>query len=148
MKARISIIGATLATLFATSAFATAPADALSTMTVDSDAPIRATLLPTVSIDATQSTSATNPARMRVADTAPFEVTLLPTVHVKAPANPELAVTLLPTVYVTAASESASTLPEPVADVEDAARDVRAGEDETPWDARQPFGLRVHTMPR
>jgi hypothetical protein len=140
MKTRSLIVGATLATFFATSAFATAHADALTTMTVDDNAPIRATLLPTVSIDPTQ--------RMRVADTAPYEVTLLPTVHVKARANPELAVTLLPTVYVTAESGDASTLSEPVADVEDIARQIRAGDDESPREVKRPFGLRSHTMPR
>ena len=140
MKTRSLIIGATLATFFATSAFATAHADALTTMTVDDSAPIRATLLPTVSIDEAQ--------RMRVADTAPYEVTLLPTVHVKAAANPELAVTLLPTVYVTAESGDASTLSEPVADVEDIARQIQAGDDESPWEVKRPFGLRSHTMPR
>ena len=140
MKTRSLVIGATLATFFATSAFAMAHADALTTMTVDNNAPIRATLLPTVSVDATQ--------RMRVADTAPYEVTLLPTVHVKAPANPKLAVTWLPTVYVTAESEDASPLSEPVAKVEDSARKNPAGDDESPWEVTRPFGLRSHTMPR
>ena len=139
MKTRSLVIGATLATFFATSAFATAHADALTTMTVDDNAPIRATLLPTVSIDGAQ--------RMRVADTAPYEVTLLPTVHVKAAANPELAVTLLPTIYVTAESGDAS-LSEPVADVEDIARQIRAGDDESASEFKRPFGLRSHTMPR
>jgi hypothetical protein len=146
MKTRISVIGATLATLFATGAVATAHADAPSTMTVDSDAPVRATLLPTVSIDATQSTSATNPARMRVADTAPFEVTLLPTVHVKAPTNPELAVTLLPTVYVTAESNFVSA--EPVADVEGGTDDLRVDDIVSPSSLEKSFGLRTRTMPR
>lgn len=140
MKIRSLMIGATLATFFATSAFATAHAGALTTMTVDSTAPVRATLLPTVSIDAAQ--------RMRVADAAPYEVTLLPTVHVKAAANPELAVTRLPTVYVTAEIADASTLSEPIADVEDVAGQIRAGADESPWEVKQPFGLRAHTMPR
>ena len=140
MKTRTLVIGATLATFFATSAFATAHADALTTMTVDDSAPVRATLLPTVSIDAMQ--------RMRVADTAPYEITLLPTVHVKAAANPELAVTLLPTVYVTAQSGDAAMLSEPVADAEDIARQIRAGDDESPWEVKRPFGLRAHTMPR
>jgi hypothetical protein len=140
MKTRTLVIGTALATFFATSAFATARADALTMMTVDSTAPVRATLLPTVSIDAAQ--------RMRVADTAPYEVTLLPTVHVKAAANPEFAVTLLPTVYVTAEREDASTLSEPVADVGDIARQIRSGDDESPWEVKRPFGLRAHTMPR
>jgi len=140
MKTRSLVIGATLATFFATSAFATAHAGAVTTMTVDDNAPVRATLLPTVSIDETQ--------RMRVADTAPYEVTLLPTVHVKAAASPELAVTLLPTVYVTAESADASALSEPVADLEDSARQIQAGDDESPWEVNRPFGLRAHTMPR
>jgi len=140
MKTRTLVIGTALATFFATSAFATAHAGAVTTMTVDDNAPVRATLLPTVSIDETQ--------RMRVADTAPYEVTLLPTVHVKAAANPELAVTLLPTVYVTAESADSSALSEPVADLEDSARQIQAGDDESPWGVNRPFGLRAHTMPR
>ncbi|HEV7490000.1 MAG TPA: hypothetical protein VGO25_04290 [Rhodanobacteraceae bacterium] len=145
MKARISIIGATLATLFAASAFATQQ-DASSTMTVDSDAPVRATLLPTVSIDATEATSAANPARMRIADTAPYEVTLLPTVHVKALSSPALAVTLLPTVYVTAEADAVST--EPVADVEGGTNDLRVDDIASPSSLEKSFGLRTRTMPR
>ena len=145
MKARISILSTTLATLFAASAFATAQ-DASSTMTVDSDAPILATLLPTVSIDATQATSATNPARMRIADTAPYEVTLLPTVHVNALSSPALVVTLLPTVYVTAEADAAST--EPVADVVGGADDLRVDDIASPSTMEKSFGLRTRTMPR
>lgn len=146
MKMQMTVIGAALATLFAASAFARD--DAASTMTVDSNAPIRATLLPTVSIDATPATSATNPATMRIADTAAMEVTLLPTVHVRAPASPELAVTLLPTVRVTASSGASSRLSEPVTDVEDVAQDLRIEGDESPATIARPFGLRTRTMPR
>src|SRR5678815_393760 len=94
MKTRMSVIGATLATLFAASAFASTPAmDAAVSMTVDAGAPIRATLLPTVKLEATQATSEANPAKMSIADTAPLEVTLLPTVRVTA-REPALATTL------------------------------------------------------
>ncbi len=105
MKTRTSLIAATLATLIAGNAFAnTHGEDAVSTMTVDSTAPIRATLLPTVSIDATSATSESNPARMRVAETQPIEVTLLPTVRVTAYTLNEVAAVLLPTIRVTPGS--------------------------------------------
>jgi hypothetical protein len=147
MKTRISIVGVTLATLFVTSAFATAQ-DASSMMSVESNAPVRATLLPTVSIDATQATSATNPARMRVADTAPHEVTLLPTVHVRALSSSSLAVTLLPTVYVTAQSDTAGASSEPVADVESGAEGLRIDDIASPSSFEPSLGLRTRTMPR
>ena len=102
MKTRILLIVATLATLIAGSATAnTHEAGWSESMTVDAVEPVRATLLPVVSIDATQATSESNPATMRVADTAPIEVTLLPTVRITARMRQELATTLLPTVRVT-----------------------------------------------
>ena len=102
MKTRMSVIGATLATLFAASAFASTHAmDGAVSMTVDEGTPIRATLLPVVTLEATQATSEANPAKMSIAETAPLEVTLLPTVHVTAKQEPALATTLLPTVRVT-----------------------------------------------
>jgi hypothetical protein len=148
MKTRPSIIGATLAILFAGNACATAhAADAASSMTVDNNAPVRALLLPTVSIDATSATSASNPARMRIANTAPVEVTLLPTVRVVAHGSPELAVTLLPTVRVTAGG-SASLESEAIAERRDFAPVRSVDDDASPSAFEQPLGLRVRTMPR
>jgi len=144
MKTRSMLIAATLATLFAGSAFANAQ-EATQSMTVDNAAPIRATLLPVVSLDATSATSDSNPARMRIADTAPIEVTLLPTVHVTARAIPELATTLLPTIYVTASVSSES---ETIAGTDDAAMDLPVIDDEPASTDRQPLGLRARTMPR
>ena len=141
-----TIIGATLAILFAGSAFATAQADGSSSMTVDSVEPIRVTLLPTVSLDATRSTSAANPARMRVADTAPQTVTLLPTVHVNARANPELAVTLLPTVRVYASEPDMAIQDDRIAD--DAPREVPLVDDTSPWSVEQPIGFHHRSVPR
>jgi hypothetical protein len=148
MKTRISVIGATLAILFAGGAFATSHADGSSSMTVDSVEPIRVTLLPTVSIDATPSTSAANPARMRVADTAPITVTLLPTVHVKARANPELAVTLLPTIRVVATDEDSSIGNDRVAEAEDATPEAPLVDDTSAWSVEQPIGLHHRAVPR
>jgi hypothetical protein len=144
MKTRSMLIAATLATLFAGSALANAQ-DASQSMTVDTTAPIRATLLPMVSLDATSATSDSNPARMRVADTAPIEVTLLPTVHVTARLNPELATTLLPTIYVTASVSSES---DAIAGADNASMDLPVIDDESASTDRQPLGLRARTMPR
>jgi hypothetical protein len=144
MKTRSMLIAATLATLFAGSAFANAQ-EATQSMTVDNAAPIRATLLPIVSLDATSATSDSNPARMRIADTAPIEVTLLPTVHVTARANPQLATTLLPTIYVTASASSES---ETIAGADAAAMDLPVIDDEPASTRRQPLGLRARAMPR
>ena len=144
MKTRSMLIAATLATLFAGSAFANAQ-EASQSMTVDDTAPIRATLMPMVSLDATSATSDSNPARMRIADTAPIEVTLLPTVHVTARARPELATTLLPTIYVTASGSSGS---EAIAGSDAVVIDLPVIDDQSASTDRQPFGLRVHTMPR
>jgi len=139
------LIAATLATLFAGSAFANA-SDATQSMTVDDAAPIRATLMPIVSLDATPATSDANPAKMRVAQTAPLEVTLLPTVHVTARTNPELAVTLLPTIYVTASS--ASVADDTIAEADAVATDLPVIDDESASTEKQPLGLRARTMPR
>jgi hypothetical protein len=140
MKTRTSLIAATLATLFAGHAFAnTHGEDAVSTMTIDSAAPIRATLLPTVSIDATS-------ARMRVADTAPIEVTLLPTVHVSARAEHDLAMTLLPTVRVTPDS-AATIVDDGIAEADDVTS-LPMIDDASPKTMIEPFGLRARAMPR
>lgn len=148
MKTRTSIIAATLATLIAGSAFANAHAlDAWQSMTVDAVAPVRATLLPTVSIDATPATSESNPAPMRVADTAPIEVTLLPTVRVTARGTQELAVTLLPTIRVTPASAMLVAAGE-IAEPDDFATEPPAVDDQSPSTIEQPLGLRARTMPR
>ena len=144
MKTRSMLIAATLATLFAGSAFANAQ-EASQSMTVDTTAPIRATLLPLVSLDATSATSDSNPARMRIADTTPIEVTLLPTVHVTARSNPELATTLLPTIYVTASASSES---ETIAGSDAVEIDLPVIDDESASTDQQPFGLRARTMPR
>ena len=148
MKTRMSLIGATLATLFAASAFASTHAtDAAVSMTVDEGTPIRATLLPLVTLEATQATSEANPAKMSIAETAPLEVTLLPTVHVTAKQEPALATTLLPTVRVT---------PDPTALLEsmeiahsDDGNDLPVIDDASPsMTVEQPLGLRARTMPR
>jgi hypothetical protein len=148
MKTRMSVIGATLATLIAANAFASTHAtDAAVSMTVDEGAPIRATLLPTVTLEATRATSDANPATMSIADTAPLEVTLLPTVRVTARRAPTLATTWLPTVRVT---------PEPTALLEsmelvesDGGSDLPVIDDATPsTTVEQPLGLRVRSMPR
>ncbi len=140
MKARIAMIGATLAILFANGALAN-PREADVTMTVDDAAPIRATLMPTVSIDATPATSESNPPAMRIADTAPLEVTLMPTVRVTAKRNPELAATLLPTVRVTATVER-------YAGADAAVPDLPLIDDESPATVEPSLALRAYTMPR
>lgn len=147
MKTRMSVIGATFATLFAVSAFASTHAtDAAVSMTVDEGAPIRAILLPTVTLEATQATSEANPARMRVAETAPLEVTLLPTVRVTAK-QPALATTLLPTVRVTPTS---TALLESMEIAEsDFGNDLPVIDDASPsTTVEQPLGLRARSMPR
>lgn len=147
MKTRMSVIGATLATLFAASAFASTHAtDAAVSMTIDEGAPIRAILLPVVTLEATPATSEANPAKMRVADTAPLEVTLLPTVRVTAK-QPALATTLLPTVRVTPAS---TALLESMEIAEsDAGNDLPIIDDASPSTiVEQPLGLRARSMPR
>jgi len=147
MKTRMSVIGATLATLFAASAFASTPAmDAAVSMTVDAGAPIRATLLPTVKLDATQATSEANPAKMSIADTAPLEVTLLPTVRVTA-REPALATTLLPTVRVT--PESTALLESMEIAEHEAGDALPVIDDALPSTAvERPLGLRARAMPR
>lgn len=56
--------------------------DAAATMSVDQDAPLRVTLMPTLSVFA--STANPDHGVMRAATTAPLAATLLPTVHVTA----------------------------------------------------------------
>jgi hypothetical protein len=136
------LIAATLASVFASHAFAS-PGDAAS-MTVDASAPLRATLLPTVSVDADATTSASNPARMRIADEAPVEVTLLPTVHVTARADRDLAVTWLPTVRVTPAARDR----EEIADAGEAVPYLPLIEDAASSAHERPRGLRTRAMPR
>ena len=147
MKTRMSVIGATLATLFAANAFASTHAtEAAVSMTIEEGTPIRTTLLPTVTLEATPATSEANPAKMTIADTAPLEIVLLPTVHVS-PKEPALAMTLLPTVRVT---------PEPTALLEsmeiagsDAADALPVIDDASPsMTFEQPLGLRARSMPR
>lgn len=148
MKTRTSLIAATLATLIAGNAFAnTHGEDAVSTMTVDSTAPIRATLLPTVSIDATSATSESNPARMRVAETQPIEVTLLPTVRVTAYTLNEVAAVLLPTIRVTPGS-AATANGDTIVESDGFATKLPEIDDDTPAAIEQPFGLRARAMPR
>ena len=154
MKYRMSVTSAAMAIIFAGSAFATANADdaldAQAPTTVESRAPIRATLMPTVSVDADASTSDANPATMRIADTAPLQVTLLPTVYVTARGRSEkLAVTMLPTVRVTAQAGSwqAPIESATIADVEDAVLDLPEVDDASAGTDRG-LALRAHTMPR
>jgi hypothetical protein len=145
MKTRMSVIGATLATLFAASAFASTHAtDAAVSMTVDANAPIRAILLPTVTLEAN---AATSTAKMSVAETAPLEVTLLPTVHVTAKQEPTLATTLLPTVRVT--PESTALLESMELVESDGSNDLPVIDDATPsTSVEPPLGLRARSMPR
>ena len=148
MKTHTTLIAAMLATLIAGNALANTHAiDASETMTVDAEAPVRATLLPVVSTDATSATSESNPATMRVASTAPIEVTLLPTVHVTARARQDLAVTLLPTVRVTPASAALVGADE-VAEAEDVAAESPVSDDASPTMSKQALGLRARTMPQ
>ena len=148
MKTRMSVIGATLATLFAASAFASTHAtDAAVSMTVDEGAPIRAILLPTVTLEATQATSEANPAKMSVANSTPVEITLLPTVHVTATTAPTLATTLLPTVRVT--PESTALLESMEIVDSDGGNDLPVIDDATPsTTVEPPLGLRARSMPR
>ena len=148
MKTRMSVIGATLATLFAASAFASTHAtDAAVSMTVDEGTPIRATLLPLVTLEATQATSEANPAKMSIAETAPLEVTLLPTVHVTAKQEPALATTLLPTVRVT--PDSTALLESMEIVQSDRGSDLPVIDDATPsTTVEPPLGLRARSMPR
>ena len=148
MKTRMSVIGATLATLFAASAFASTHAtDAAVSMTVDEGTPIRATLLPLVTLEATQATSEANPAKMSIAETAPLEVTLLPTVHVTAKQEPALATTLLPTVRVT--PDSTALLESMEIVQSDGGNDLPVIDDATPsTTVEPPLGLRARSMPR
>lgn len=148
MKTRMSVIGATLATLFAASAFASTHAtDAAVSMTVDQNAPIRATLLPLVTLEATQATSDANPAKMSIAETAPLEITLLPTVHVTARQQPALATTLLPTVRVT--PESTALLESMEIVQSDGGNHLPVIDDATPsTTVEPPVGLRTRSMPR
>jgi hypothetical protein len=143
MKNRPSLIRAAITAVFAGSAFVAAhAADIETTMTVDAQAPLSATLMPTVSVDADST--------MRVADTAPLQVTLMPTVYVTARANPEFAATMLPTVRVTARIESAEmpVTTMHIVDAEDAVLDLPFVEDESSSHSEQPLALRAHTMPR
>ena len=102
MNIRLSVLRSALAGGFVAAALLAAQANASSdiTMSVDATAPLRATLMPTVTVtaDASQPFAA---ATMHVATTAPLAVTLLPTVHVSS-REPELAITQLPTVHVVA----------------------------------------------
>ncbi|HSS07735.1 MAG TPA: hypothetical protein VLK83_11440 [Rhodanobacteraceae bacterium] len=152
MKTRTLLIVATLATLIAGSATAnTHEAGWSESMTVDAVEPVRATLLPVVSIDATQATSESNPATMRVADTAPIEVTLLPTVRITARMRQELATTLLPTVRVTpdsATIESSTIASDVIAEADGFASDLPVIDDKSPSTVEQPLSLRARAMPR
>lgn len=142
MKHRPSLIRAAITVVFAGSAFVAAhAADIETTMTVDAQEPLSATLMPTVSVDADST--------MRVADTLPLQVTLMPTVYVSARANPELAATMLPTVRVTAQIESAEMpVTMHIVDAEDAVLDLPVVEDESSSRSGQPLTLRARTMPR
>lgn len=105
-RSTYSIASATCATLFAAlfilpQAFAASDAVLISTQS-----PLRATLLPTVSVTA-NALDANSEARWQVADSSPLRVTLMPTVSVFASSD-ALAVTTLPTVYVVAHTEPAA----------------------------------------
>lgn len=94
---------AAIAALALTASLAHAGTDD-TTMSVDGAAPLRATLLPTVTITADAARPNAEP-HLQVASTAPLEVTLLPTVRVTAQA-PVLAAVQLPVVRVTARAEA------------------------------------------
>ena len=145
MKARLITIATLL--LFASSAFANTHSEVAVSMTVDDAAPIRATLLPVVSVDATPETSERNPATMRVADTEPLQVTLLPTVHVTARQAAEVAIVELPTVRVTASAGTALESME-IADTDAALPALPVIDDASPTVDTAPLGLRARTMPR
>jgi hypothetical protein len=103
MNIRLSVLRSALAGSFAAAALVAAQANAANdavTFTVDTQAPLHATLMPTVTITADSARPFADP-RMSVADVEPLSVTLLPTVHVSAHAS-ELAVTELPTIHVVA----------------------------------------------
>ena len=98
---RRSICSTLALVLAGTAACATA-----ATMSVDTRAPIQATLLPEVTVFA----SSAHPeaaSTMRVAATKPLSVTLLPTVHVNQRVSEELAMVTLPTVRVVAQAQDA-----------------------------------------
>ena len=146
MKNRLTMLRTAMTVVFAGSAFVAAHAAEVSpTMTVDTQAPLHATLLPTVSIDADSTTSESNPAKMRVANSAPLPVTLLPTVHVSARSNPELAIVTLPTVRVTASIESAEVSAERVVET---GFDVPLVDDESSSNVADSLSMRARTMPR
>ena len=148
MKTRMAVIGISPATLFAAIAFCSTHAtDAAVSMTVDEGTPIRATLLPLVTLEATQATSEANPPKMSIAETAPLEVTLLPTVHVTAKQEPALATTLLPTVRVT--PDSTALLESMEIVQSDGGSDLPVIDDATPsTTVEPPLGLRARSMPR
>lgn len=87
---------ALFASAFAVASFAQAGD---TSMSVDPRAPLRATLLPTVSV--TADADALDEANWNVDDTTSLRVTLMPTVRVT-PDLEQLAVTVLPSVKVTA----------------------------------------------
>lgn len=143
MKPRMSRI-CTVTAAVALGIFAVANAasaeNALSSMRVEAREPLRATLMPTVSVDADASTFAT---RMRVADVAPIEVTLMPTVYVTAQAPRERSAALLPAVRVVAQREPAGEAVrvadrEGLPDLADAVRNAN----------RQDLVSRVRSMPQ
>jgi len=143
MKNRPSLIRAAITVVLAGSAFVAAhAADIETTMTVDAQEPLSATLMPTVSVDADST--------MRVADTAPLQVTLMPTVYVTARANPEFAATMLPTVRVTAWIEPAQmpVTTMHIVNAENAVLDLPVVEDESSSRIEKPLALRAHAMPR
>lgn len=101
MNTRLLRSALSLALIAGTAAHANA-----ATMSVDAGAPIRATLLPEVTVVASSARPDLEPT-LRVAATAPLGVTLLPTVRVTARAQEELAMVVLPTVRVVAQAENA-----------------------------------------
>ena len=149
MKNRMSVMNAAFATVLAGCVFATTHAnaqDAQVDATIQARAPLRATLMPTVSVDATAATSESNPATMRVARTQPLQVTLLPTVYVSAKTEPEIAATLLPTVRVTARADANSHDVVRIVD-NDGAVSALPTVDAAP-SRREPPAMRVGSMPR
>ena len=148
MNIRLSVFRSALVGGFAAAALLAAQANAASdtTMSVDALAPVRATLMPTVTITADTSRPFGD-ATMRVAGTLPTAVTLLPTVHVSA-RMPELAVTELPTVRVVA-----DALPESSNDaVADAGEHNIAAlpriDRDNGGDSERPRATRSRVMPR
>lgn len=109
--------------------------DVATSMRIEARAPLRVTLMPTVSVDAD---AATSEARMRVADVAPIEATLMPTVYVTADVPRERNAALLPVVRVIADREAVESF------ADEEAGESRIAESSVAYEPR----ARRHVVPR